>query len=153
MIAPLIAKTLRPGPNQAPDVAIGLAEAGHEAFFSRFRIAQTSGQVYLEQNLMPELILRSICLQLPQNLPKTSKNVAKFSEKKKLFFFQKNFDDFFFAESIRMYPNVSEYVKTSPKRPENVEKLRENVEKLRERLFPRYHYEPARTKREKQAEG
>ena len=34
-----------------------------------------------------------------------------------------------------MYPNVSEYVKTSPKRPENVEKLRENVEKIRERLF------------------
>ena len=86
MIAPLIAKTLRPGPNQAPDVAIGLAEAGHEAFFSRFRIAQTSGQVYLEQNLMPELILRSICLQLPQNLPKTSKNVAKFSEKNYIVF-------------------------------------------------------------------
>ena len=34
-----------------------------------------------------------------------------------------------------MYPNVSEYVKTGPNRPENVEKLRENVEKLREGLF------------------
>ena len=36
MIAPLIAKTLRPGPNQAPDVAIGLAEAGYESFFGDF---------------------------------------------------------------------------------------------------------------------
>ena len=33
-----------------------------------------------------------------------------------------------------MYPNVSEYVKTSPKRPENVEKRREDVEKLRENV-------------------
>ena len=42
------------------------------------------------------------------------------------------FFQFFFAESIRMYPNASECVKTGPKRPENVEKCRENVEKLRE---------------------
>ena len=79
---------------------------------------------------MPELILRSVCLQLPQNLPKTSKNVAKFSKKQKKP--KKNVDDFFFAESIQMYPNASECVKTGPNRPENVEKLRENVEKLRE---------------------
>ena len=101
--------------------------------FSRFRVAQTSGEVYLKQNLMRKLILRSICLQLSRNLTKTSKNFAKFPT---IFFqFFIFFDDFFFAESIRMYPNVSEYVKTSPKRPENVEKLRENVEKLRERLL------------------
>ena len=39
-----------------------------------------------------------------------------------------------FAESIRMYPNVSKYVKTGPKRPENVGKLREIVKKLRENV-------------------
>jgi hypothetical protein len=33
-----------------------------------------------------------------------------------------------------MYPNVSECVKTSPNRSENVKKLRENVEKLRENV-------------------
>ena len=82
---------------------------------------------------MPELILRSVCLQLPRNLPKTSKNFPKISIFLKLFF--SFFFDFFFAESIRMYPNASECVKTGPNRPENAEKLRENVEKLREGLF------------------
>ena len=70
---------------------------------------------------------------MPPAPPKPSKNIEKrreIFEKRKIYIFF--FDDFFFAESIRMYPNVSEYVKTSPKRPENVEKLRENVEKLRE---------------------
>ena len=82
---------------------------------------------------MPELILRSVYLQLARNLPKTPKNFAKFL-KKKFEIFSNFFFDFFFAESIRMYPNVSERVKTGPNRPENAEKLRENVEKLREGL-------------------
>ena len=41
------------------------------------------------------------------------------------------FDDFLFG---RMYPNVSECVKTGPNRAENIEKLRANVENLRETL-------------------
>ena len=59
---------------------------------------------------------------------KTGKNIEKLHEifEKKNFFF----GDFFFAESIRMYPNVSECVKTGPNRPENVEKLRENIENI-----------------------
>ena len=75
---------------------------------------------------MLELILRSVCVQLPRNTPKTSKNFAKFSD----LFFQ-----FFLpngSEWIRMDPNASECVKTIEKLRENVEKLRENVEKLRE---------------------
>ena len=40
----------------------------------------------------------------------------------------------FFAESVRMYPNVSECAKTGGKRSENIKKLRENVEKLRENV-------------------
>ena len=54
-----------------------------------------------------------------------------FKKKKivKIFFFE-----FFSSECIRMYPNVSEWVKTSPNGPENVKKLRENVEKLRENV-------------------
>ena len=68
---------------------------------------------------------------------KTGKNIEKlheiFEKIKKHFFLM--FCEFFLAESIRMYPNVSECVKTGPNRPENVEKLRENVEKLRKNLF------------------
>ena len=41
---------------------------------------------------------------------------------------KKHLDDFFFAENIRMYPNVSKCIRTGRKRFENVEKLRENVE-------------------------
>ena len=75
---------------------------------------------------------------MPPAFPKSYENIEKLrkiSDKNFSIFFKFFFDDFFFAESIRMYPNVSEYVKTGPKRAENVEKLRENVEKLRERLF------------------
>ena len=54
----------------------------------------------------------------------------------KLFqFFQNLFDEKLFAESIRMYPNVSECAKTSPNNSESVEKLRENVEKLTKTFF------------------
>ena len=68
---------------------------------------------------------------------KTGKNIEKLHKtfEKKTFFFICFFCEFFFAESIRMYPNVSECVKTGPNRPENVKKLRENVETLRENLF------------------
>ena len=58
-----------------------------------------------------------------------AKNLRENFDEKYSIVFEKLFDDFFFAESIRMYPNVSECVKTDPNRPENVEKLRENVEK------------------------
>ena len=44
------------------------------------------------------------------------------------------FFEFFASECIRMYPNVSECVQTSPNGPENVKKLRENIEKLRENV-------------------
>ena len=63
---------------------------------------------------------------------KTGKNIEKLHE---IFGKKKKNCEIFFAESIRMYPNVSECVKTGPNRPENVEKLCENVEKLRKNLF------------------
>ena len=53
---------------------------------------------------------------------------------KNIFFLKKKIFEFFSSECIRMYPNVSEWVKTSPNGPENVKKLRENVEKLRENV-------------------
>ena len=52
----------------------------------------------------------------------------------KKFFFQIFFFEFFSSECIRMYPNVSEWVKTSPNGRENVKKRRENVEKLRKNV-------------------
>ena len=76
-------------------------------------------------------------VRLPPALPKPHENIEELREnldEKFSIFFQKISDDFFFAESIRMYPNVSECVKTGWNRPENVKKLRENVEKLRETL-------------------
>ena len=76
-------------------------------------------------------------VRLPPAPPKPSENIEKtreIFEKKFSFFFIVFFRRNFLAESIRMYPNVSECVKTGPNRPENVEKLRENVEKLRENL-------------------
>ena len=73
-------------------------------------------------------------LQKTCNFEKLRKHFEKLRENfnKFVIFSKKEFDVFFFAESIRMYPNVSECVKTGPHKPENVNKLRENVEKLRE---------------------
>ena len=45
--------------------------------FSPFRVAQTSGKVYLKQNLMGKLILTSKKSLLLQNLPKITKNRKK----------------------------------------------------------------------------
>ena len=53
---------------------------------------------------------------------------------KKINFFLIFFFENFSSECIRMYPNVSECVNTSPNRSKNVEKRRENVEKLRENV-------------------
>ena len=70
---------------------------------------------------------------MPAAFPKSYENIEKLrkiSDKKNLIFFKKKIDDFFFAESVRMYPNVSECVKTGGNSPEKVETLRENCEKI-----------------------
>ena len=67
-----------------------------------------------------------------RNLTKTSKDFAKFPTKLFQYCF---FLTIFFAESIRMYPNVSKFVKTGPNKAKITEKLRANVGKLRENVF------------------
>ena len=55
---------------------------------------------------------------LPPALPKPRENIEKHREifgEKKINSFSKKIDDFF-AESIRMYPNVSEFVETGTNR-------------------------------------
>ena len=76
-------------------------------------------------------------VRLPPAPPKPPENIEKLREifEKKNPFLLNIFFRIFFAESSRMYPNVSECVKTGPNKPENVEKLRKNVEKLRENLL------------------
>ena len=49
--------------------------------FWRFWVAQTSGEVYLKQNLMGKLIFTSKNSQLLQNLPKITKNRKKLRNK------------------------------------------------------------------------
>ena len=76
-----------------------------------------------------------------ENIQKSRENVQKLREifeKKIKFFLKKKFDEFFFPECIRMYPNVSECVKTGPNGPENVKKT---VRKRRKtsRKWGRWH--------------
>ena len=72
-------------------------------------------------------------VHLPPAFPKSYEQIEKLRKMSGIFFsifFNFFFDDFFFAESIRMYPNVSECVKTDPNRSENVEKRRKTSRKL-----------------------
>ena len=86
MIASLIAKTLRPGPNQAPDVAIGLAEAGTSHVFV------TSGQTDLRKGVSEAKFDGQADFDVKKSPapPKSAKNhekPKKIREKISIFFF------------------------------------------------------------------
>ena len=73
---PLIAKTLGPGPSRAPDVAIGLAEAGYEPSFTilgptdlRTGVSRTKFDAEADFEV-----------NLPPALPKPRKNIEKLRE-------------------------------------------------------------------------
>ena len=72
----------------------------------------------------------------PENVEKSrqiAKKLPENSGKKKFNCFHKFLDENLFAESIRMYQNVSECVKTIPNRSENIEnfaKTSKNLQKV-----------------------
>ena len=77
---------------------------------------------------------RSEHLQKFQKTGKHVESVANTSQKfdnHNAFFSNVVFELEFFAESIRMYPNVAERVKPDPNKPQHFEKLGEFVEQLR----------------------